>query len=169
MSRKHCRRRHVVPMLPRGLRPKLAADQVRDLAICHLENLDAIHAGQADTTVMWHWIESVYTWLRVAQLLGEGETEMVAQLELATRLVERFGATNVVQWGRDDYQRAKVGLLVMETLSLRIDRQRALEAVFWSETEMAKLHAAVAAAQHQRASSCPSRSAAHARAAGEPA
>lgn len=39
MSRKRCRRRMVIPLPPRGLRSKLAKDQVTDLALAHNLNL----------------------------------------------------------------------------------------------------------------------------------
>ena len=85
MSRKHTPRRVWPALPPRGLRPKLAKDQLTDLALAHLINLDLISHGQADEEILWHMVEAVFLWSRVADMLERGQDEMRAQLELATR------------------------------------------------------------------------------------
>lgn len=60
------RMQHLVP------RPKLRPGQLVDLGLCHLQNFETIVQGSADTEVMWHYVESVLTWWRVAQALGAG-------------------------------------------------------------------------------------------------
>ena len=57
MSRKHCRRRAIVPLPPRGLRPKLTPDQVRSLGICHIQNLDAVASGRGTEDLLWQIVE----------------------------------------------------------------------------------------------------------------
>lgn len=91
MTRKRCRRRLITPLPPRGLRPMLASDQVRDLALCHHETFDAIarSAERLDPAMLWDYVGSTLTWWRAAQLLGLGADEMAVQLEVATRLCER--------------------------------------------------------------------------------
>lgn len=145
MSRKRCHRRVIVPMPPRGLRPKLQADQVRDLAMAHLVNLDAIARGQADVDVLWQWAGGVYTWYRVAQLLGEGEPEMMLQLELSTRVLERRLARGRVIFTGPEYQLAKEGVDVMDALASQVDRATAIAAAEWSEARLSELAAAAKA------------------------
>jgi hypothetical protein len=140
--RKRCHRRVIVPMPPRGLRPKLKDDQVRDLALAHLANLDSIARGQADVDVLWQWAGGVYTWYRVAQLLGEGEPEMMLQLELSTRVLERRLARGRVIFTGPEYQLAKEGVDVMDALASQVDRATAIAAAEWSEARLSELAAA---------------------------
>lgn len=88
MTRKRTHRRHVVPLPPRGLRPRLAHDQLVDLGLAHLANLDAIATGRADSGVLWQTAGGVFTWSRVAELLHLGEPEMTTQLHVIP--VEQF-------------------------------------------------------------------------------
>ena len=89
--RKRCHRRVTIPLPPRGLRPMLQADQLTDLAIAHLQTLDEIAKGRATELTLWDMVGAVFTWSHVADRLDLGIDEMRAQLELATRLVERYG------------------------------------------------------------------------------
>lgn len=90
------RRIRWVPTPPRGLRPRLQPGQVRDLGICHLENLDAIASGDATEATLWQVAGAALTWSKVAELLQAGEPEMREQLELASTLVTRYGHTGRV-------------------------------------------------------------------------
>lgn len=144
--RKHTRRRVVIPMPPPGLRPKLAPDQVRDLGLAHWQNLDALAKGQGTEQLLWQIVGSVFTWSRVADLLyarnpsyEPAVNEMRAQLELATRLVERYGATGRVGLTGADYQLAKRGALVMDKLAEVVDRPTAVIAAEWSEARVNSL------------------------------
>lgn len=141
MTRKHTRRRFVVPLPPRGLRPKLARDQLQDLALCHLQNLDTIAKGHADEATLWDYAGSVMTWSKVAQLLQVGEPEMQAQLELAADLVARYGRTGRVLFDGQQYQLAKQGIDVMDQLAELVDRPTAVIAAEWSEQQINKLAA----------------------------
>ena len=68
---------------PPGLRPKLRRDQLRDLALCHIQALDSIARGDATSATLWQVAEAALAWSRAAELMRVGEAEMTAQLELA--------------------------------------------------------------------------------------
>ena len=126
---------------PRGLRPKLQPDQVRDLGICHLSNLDAVASGQAGEAILWQLAGAALTWSRVAELLRVGEPEMRAQLELASTLVARYGRTGEVLFTGPEYQLAKDGVQVMDQLAEIVDRATAVIAAEWSERKVNELAA----------------------------
>ena len=147
MSRKRCHRRIVVALPPRGLRPKLKPDQLRDLGLAHNENLSAIADGSAEPSMIWDYVGGVLTWWRVSQLLQIGEPEMCLQLEVATRLVERFGRTRRVRFDGPDLQLARTGVIVMDQLAEIVDRPTAVVAADWSEAEVNRMAAAVTAHQ----------------------
>lgn len=137
-------REELLARLPRAFRPRLDAGQQRELAMCHLVNLDAIATGLAEPGILWDWVGCVLVWWRTAQLLGIGELEMAAQLEVATRLVERFGRTGLVRFDGPDYQLARIGVQVMDELALVVDRPTAVAATWWSEIEVNKMAALAA-------------------------
>jgi hypothetical protein len=139
--RKHCRR-HPQPSIPRWLRPRLHSAQLRDLELVHLVNLDAIARGDADEQTLWQVVGGVFTWSRVADLLRLGVDDMRAQLELATRLVERYGATGRILFTGPEYQLAKRGVEVMDELARRVDRPTAVAAAEWSEARVNALSSA---------------------------
>lgn len=139
MSRKHCRRRAIAPKPPRGLRPRLAPDQVRDLGLAHVVNLDAIARGEANEALLWQWVGGVLTWSRVAELLQAGVPEMQAQLELAHRVIERYGRTGRVGFSGPDYQAARAGVQVMDLLAELVDKPTAIAAAEWSERRVNEL------------------------------
>ena len=141
-KRRPLTRDELLARMPAGLRPMLRADTVRDLAIVHIQNLDAIANGGATLDTLWHWVEGVLTWYRVAQLIQAGEDEMAVQLEVATRMVDRYGRSQRVRFDGHDYQLAKRGLMVMDELALLVDWPTAKQAVLWSEGEIARMHAA---------------------------
>jgi len=136
MSRKHARRRAIVPLPPRGLRPKLSRDQVIDLGLAHVANLDTIATGQAGEEVLWQWVGGVLTWSYVATALERGSPEMQRQLQLVTRVVERYGSTGRVLFTGLDYQAAKEGVEVMDQLAELVDRPTAIAAADWAESRM---------------------------------
>lgn len=121
--------------LPRALRPKLTAAQRRELGLYHVSNLDAIATGQAEPPMLWDYIGSVLTWVRVAQLLDAGVAEMAVQLDVVTRLIERFGRTNRVAFDGPDYQLAKQGVAHMDDLADIVDLVTAEQAAVWSEIQ----------------------------------
>ena len=127
---------------PRGLRPRLAPDQVRDLSLVHHVNLDAIATGQADETTLWQTVGGALTWCRVAERLQLGEAEMAQQLQLLERVVERYGRTGRVGFTGEEYQLAKVGVIVMDQLAEQVDRPTAIAAAEWSERKVGELEAA---------------------------
>ena len=135
MTRKTARRRFVPALPPRGLRPKLSASQRTDLAIAHLQTLDVLASSAATTTEMWHLVEAVLLWSRVAELRDEGTTEMVAQLQMARDVVARYSSTGRVCLSDAEYETAKLGIQVMEALAERTDHATAVAAAEWASEE----------------------------------
>lgn len=140
-------RADLLARMPRPFRPKLDALQQRDLAMCHLINLDAIATGAAEPAILWDWVGSVLVWHRAAELMGLGVAEMAPQLEVATRLVERFARTGQVRFDGPDYQLAKIGLQVMDEIARQVDQPTAIAATEWSEVEVNRLAAAASTSQ----------------------
>lgn len=149
MSRKRCHRRPIVPVPPRGLRPSLSHDQVMDLQLAHVINLDAIANGTAPDSIIWDYIGQVLTWYRAAELLKLDTTEMHTQLQVATRLVERFGRTGRVLFTGQDYQLAKIGLQVMDALASTVDELTAIAACEWAKSQCDRMAAMVKAERAQ--------------------
>lgn len=141
MKQRRLTRAELLARMPRALQPGLNAGQQLDLAMCHIVNLDAIASGQAGPSMLWDWIGSVLTWVRAAQLCGAGVPEMADQLDLAVRLIERYGRTGLVRFDGPDYQLAKAGLQVMDELARTIARSTAIAAADWSEIEVNKMAA----------------------------
>jgi hypothetical protein len=137
--RKRCNRRPITPLPPRGLRPKLAPDQVLDLGLAHVINLDELASGKGNVDTLWQWVGGVLTWSHVAQKLQRGVDEMTAQLELSTRMIERYKRTGRALFTGPDYQLAKVGLVAMDQLAEIVDRPTAIEAAEWSEGRVGEL------------------------------
>lgn len=121
------------PQVPRWLRPKLDRGQLLDLDLAHYSNLDGIHAGEQNEALLWHLVESVFTWSKVAELLKRDQAEMAAQLEMATRVVERYGRTGFIGFDPLDYQVACRGAAVMSELARATDVETAAIAALWSE------------------------------------
>jgi hypothetical protein len=142
-------RRQPQPSVPRWLRPRLASDQVRDLELVHLVNLDAIARGEGTEELLWQVVGGTLTWSRVAERLGRGVPEMREQLDLVTRLVQRYGRTGRVAFTGPDYQLAKAGVDVMNQLAQIVDRPTAMEAAAWSEARVNAM--AAEQPQHQHA------------------
>lgn len=132
--------RHVVvPLPPRGLRPKLSRTQVIELGICHMQNLDDIARGCATEQVLWHVVEAALTWSRVAQLLQAGVPEMTRQVELSKDLIRRYGRTGRIAFTGPEYLLAKEGIDVMDQLAEIVDKPTAVAAAEWSEAQVAML------------------------------
>jgi len=90
MSRKRCRRDPVMVMPPRGLRPKFGTEEIRRQSLNRAACIDAIAFGRANEVDLSKWIISVYTWAKVAEIIGAGTEEMRAQLELVNTVSQRF-------------------------------------------------------------------------------
>jgi hypothetical protein len=154
VSRKRCRRQVIMPMPPRGLRPKLDKLQKSDLSLVHHHNLDLIARGQADEAVLWDWVGGCLTWSRTAELLQLGVPEMADQVALAMRLVARYHRTGRVAFNGPDYQLAKAGTIVMDLLAEATDQATASAAADWSERKIGQmaeaLRGTVAAAAAER-------------------
>lgn len=140
-------RESLLARMPRAFRPKLDALQRRDLALCHNVNLDAIATGSAQAPMLWDFIGGVLVWYRAAELLGIGLDEMTLQLEVATRMVERYSRTGRVAFDGPDYQLAKIGVMLMDELAGLVDRATAIAAADWSQAECDRMAAAVTAYQ----------------------
>jgi hypothetical protein len=153
MTRKHTRRRVIVPLPPRGLRPKLAPDQVRDLGLAHWVNVDAIAGGTADESTLWQWLGGALTWWRVAELLHARQPEryaealqaMAAQGVVGEEVVARWKRTGRVGFSGQQYQQAKDAAQWMDALAEAVDRPTAIAAAEWSEARINALAAQEAA------------------------
>jgi hypothetical protein len=119
--------------VPRWLRPKLDRGQLLDIDLAHHENIDGIHAGEQNVTLLWHLVEAVFTWSKVAELLKRDEAEMALQLEMAIRVVERYGREGVIAFDSLEYQVAVRGINVMNALARATDVATAMQAAAWSE------------------------------------
>jgi hypothetical protein len=86
-------------------------------------------------------VGGVLTWSRAAELLGQGVPEMQAQLELATRVVERYGRTGRIGFSGVEYQAATFGVDVMDALASVVDQVTATAAAEWGELQVNKLAA----------------------------
>jgi len=118
---------------PPGLRPKLRRDQLRDLALCHIQAMDSIARGDAQSSTLWQVAEAALVWSRAAYLMHIGEAEMQAQLELALSLIVRYKRTGRVAFSGPEYQAAKAGVAVMDELAEHTDRATALAACEWAD------------------------------------
>ena len=125
--------------MPRAFRPKLSADQRRDLALLHVSNLDAIARGEAGEESLWQWVGGVLTWSKCAELLELGTDEMHEQIELATRIVNRYRETGRILFTGPDYQAAKRGVDVMDALADLADQPTATKAADWGEATLQKM------------------------------
>lgn len=139
MTRKRCTRKFKPALPPRGLRPKLSAEQVRDLSLIHVVNLDAMARGEAGEAILWDWVAGIMTWSKVAELLQIGVEEMDEQSDLTKRVVDRYARTGRVGFDGPDYQLAKVGVDVMDQLAERVDLITAGAAADWSERKVAEM------------------------------
>ncbi len=146
MSRKRCHRRPLPALPPRGLRPRLTPDQLLDLGLVHHQQLDALVTGQATEATLWDLVGSVLTWSRVAELLQLGTEEMLEQMALATRLVERYRATGVISLQPNEAELARDGVAVMTELARIVDRPTAVAAADWSEAKLDAMRPAAATA-----------------------
>jgi hypothetical protein len=127
------RRLQLIARLPRGMRPRLTRQQRLHLALAHNTNLDAIQRGQAGDDELWHVVGGVLTWWAVALDLQQLEAELLEQLQLAARLLERRGRTGRVLFTGPDYQTAKAGVMAMDELADMVDQPTAGRAADWSE------------------------------------
>lgn len=141
MKRHHSSKAELINRLPRGLRPKLASDQVRDLSLAHIANLDTIAHGGAGQEILWQWVGGLFTWSRAADLLELGQAEIEPQLAMAAAVIERYGRTGRVAFTGPEYQLAKEGVLVMDALAEHVDRATAIAAADWSENKVNELAA----------------------------
>lgn len=139
MKRRRLTHAELLDRMPRAFRPKLAPDQVRDLAVVHLENLDAIANGEGTPDLMWQVAGDIFTWHRVAEKLQAGVPEMTALLELVERLIERFKRSGRVGFSGTEYQLARHGVDYMDQLAEIVDRRTAIEAAEYSERLLAEL------------------------------
>ena len=136
MTRKRCHRRIVIALPPRSLRPRMTPDTLTTLAIAHNTNLDEISRGTASEQTLWDFCGAVFTWSKVAEMLQQGMQEMTPQLELATRVVERYGR---IGFSGPEYQAAKLGVMMMDALAEAVDVDTAKIAAAWSEDRLNSL------------------------------
>lgn len=145
MKRRRLTDGELLDRLPRGLRPKLRRDQLRDLAMAHVQNLDAVATGQAEPALLWDYVESTLLWLHVARLVNAGEAEMQEQCDMVTRLIDRWKATGRVDFA-EDIELARDGVVVMDQLARLADQKQAVEAAQLSEVAVLQIKAQAAQA-----------------------
>lgn len=124
-------------LIPRGLGPKMSRDQLRDLALCHMVNLDAIASGSATPAILTDWVESVLVWSQIADRVG-GDVQMSAQADLAANVIARFRETGTVFLTDEEIALAREGVAVMDALAASVDQGSAVEAVVWARLAVAK-------------------------------
>ncbi len=139
MKRRPLTQAQLLARMPRAFRPKLSADQLRDLGLCHFANLDSIARGEAEEQTLWDWVGAVLTWSKAAELLERGTDEMGLQLDLATRMVNRYRDSGRILFSGPDYQLAKVGAEVMDALAEAVDRPTAVAAADWGEATLNRM------------------------------
>jgi hypothetical protein len=146
MTRKRCHRRPIKPVPPRGLRPILAPDQVRDLALCHLVNVDAIATGQADVETLWQWAGGVLTWSRVAEMSPAWEDYarqlMAAGLGLVQSVADRWIRTGRVGFSGLELTQARLLVELQDAMAEAVDRVTAVRAAEWSEDTLNRVRVA---------------------------
>lgn len=141
MSRKRSHRIPRTPLPPPGLRRKLDKSQRRDLALVHINNLDAIARGHGNEEVLWDWIGAAMTWSFVASALEKRDAEryreaaapMRLQLDVATAVVDRYARTGRVCLAGPEYVQAKDAVEWMDALAEVVDQPTASLAADWSE------------------------------------
>ena len=114
----------------------LAADQVRDLAISHHSHVDDVAHGRATIETAWEMAGAALGWSRIAQQLGQGETEMAQDLHVIRALIDRWQRTGRVAYTGIEYQQAKAGLEVADQLARLTDLITARAAVDWAENRI---------------------------------
>jgi hypothetical protein len=132
-----------------GLRPKLAAHQVRDLALAHIANLDAISRGEGTEDLLWQWIGGALTWSYVAAELhrrnpdayAEAAAAMQQQLATCEAVINRYGRSGRIGFSGLEYQQAKEACCWMDALAEVVDRPTAVAAADWSEARLNQLAA----------------------------
>ena len=134
-------RHQVTAPASRFFKPRLHPTQVRDLHLLHELLLDDLLQDRADERTLWELVAMAFTWSRTAELLGLGEPEIAPQLELATRLVERFGGTGQVQLQGVEREVARHGTIIMDLLAQATDGATATAASHWSEGCLSVLRA----------------------------
>lgn len=141
MTRKHTPRRARPALPPPGMRPRLSAEQVRDLGMAHWVNLDAIASGTADVATLWQWIGGALTWSRVAHLLQHAEAiaAMDAQMLACQAVIDRWRRTGRIGFAGPEYQQAKAACDWMDALAETVDRHRAIQAAEWSEAMLQRV------------------------------
>jgi hypothetical protein len=136
--------------LPRWARPKLAADQRRDLAIIQLQKLADLDAGLATEATLWDLVRDALTWKHTAELLNVGQAEMATALQLVQQLVEHYGRTGRVEWIEPAHTAAlRLAVAWFEDLAQLVDRDTAVQAAAMSEVMVERLR--IEPAQDRRA------------------
>lgn len=146
-TRRPLSKAELLQRMHRTFRPRMEQRQVFSLSLLRNTQLDALVTGQADEEMLWQWVATVLTWSKAAELLERGVDDMTLQLDLVTRTLNRYRATGRIGLSGPDYQLAKVGVMVMDTLAEIIDQPNANAAAEWCEQQVNVMRRAVD--QHQ--------------------
>ncbi len=139
MKRRPLTKAQLIDRLPRGLRPKLAPNQLTGLGIAHAYNLDDLATGKADEALLIDWVGAVLMWSRVSESIGLGLDEMAEQHGLVVAVIERYKRYGHIGFSGVEYQLAKRGRQVMDELARHTDRASAVAAALWSEAMLQKI------------------------------
>lgn len=120
----------------RFFRLHLHPRRVLMLKLLHNGLLDTIARGEGTEVSLWELAAMALTWSRTAEILGEGEAQILPMLELATRMVTRWRDTGRVAFEGDEYEVACQGTMVMDELAARTDAATATAATYWSEAQL---------------------------------
>lgn len=123
------------------MRPLLGPDQVRDLALVHINLLDLIAGGEGTDEVLWQWVGGALTWLHVAALLERRNRDRYAaaasamrdQLDVIISVIDRSRRAGRIGFSGSEYQQAKQACEWMDALAEVVDRATAERAAEWSE------------------------------------
>ncbi len=128
--------------VPRWFRPRLSAEQRRDLAIVQLWNVADVDRGVATRDTLLDLARDAFTWSKAAELLDAGTLEMRMHLEVITQLIEHFGRTDRAEFSsRAQATAVRLGVAYMEDLAQLADRDTMLLAARFSEQMVDQLQA----------------------------
>jgi hypothetical protein len=137
--KKQCKRKVIIPMAPKGLRPKLKISTRIKLVEDHKAAVEKFRLGQAMHDDLLAYSGCLLTWKKIAELKMVGESEMDVLLLDAEQITQRYGRTGKVGFSGPEYQRAIDGVQIMDELADESDWPSMCQAVDYSQRAMAKI------------------------------
>jgi len=137
--RKQCKRKVVIPMAPKGLRPKLKISARIKLVEDHKHAVELFRTGKATHNDLLAYSGCLLTWKRVAELHNIGNDEMDVLLQDAEDITRRYGRTGKIGYAGPQYQRALDGVQIMDELAAISDWPSMCIAADYSQRAMARI------------------------------